>query len=269
MKIFYVIILLCIASCSDSGKVSNDKGESNNAKVEVPPEENLTLTIPDNRNVDHYKILFIGNSHVAGNNLPNIVQKLFENNLTTKLVTSQLAPGYGFLVERINDGTTYEKIKSEQWTHIVLQAQKVSSSQSRLYPTKGAETWVELVKAELSATPILFPEHPQKGRLFEGRYIHDIHLGIAEKNPACVAPVGLAWDLALALYPDLRLHQDDGNHANIKGSFLTAMVFYQTISGESAENLPYIENIDVNNIIQAQLAQVASQAIANNEPCSF
>tara|TARA_R110000737_G_scaffold174802_2_gene200129 strand:- start:1574 stop:2377 length:804 start_codon:yes stop_codon:yes gene_type:complete len=267
MKIFYVIILLCIVSCSDSSKVASETKENN--KDNNQSNENSTIAIPDNRSVDHYKILFIGNSHVAGNNLHKIVRQLFESNLTSKLVTSQRAPGSGFLDDRINDGITLEKIQSEQWTHIVLQAQKVSATQSRLYPTKAAESWIELVKKELSATPILFPEHRQKNRKFEGRYIHAIHLGIAEKTPACVAPVGLAWDLALTIYPDLILHQDDGNHANVTGSFLTALVFYQTISGESAENLPYIENIAVSSAIQEQLAQVASQAIAENEPCLF
>ncbi len=266
MKILYMVILLCLASCSDSSKGNSDTSQGNSAPP-PPPKGSPTIAIPDNRDVDHYKILFIGNSHVGG--LANIVQKMFENNLTTKLVTSQLAPGSAFLEERVSDGITYEKIKSEQWTHIILQAQKVSSSQSRLYPTKAAEFWVELVKAELSATPIMFPEHPQKGHIFEARYIHDIHLGIAEITPACVAPVGLAWDLAFKLYPNLILHQDDGNHANIKGRFLSALVFYQTISGESAENLSYIEDVGVDSITQEQLAQVASQAIANNEPCQF
>ncbi len=265
MKILYMVILLCLASCSDSSKGNSDASEGN--KIPPPPKDSPKVAIPDNRDVDHYKILFIGNSHVGG--LANIVQKMFENNLTTKLVTSQLAPGSAFLEERLNDGITYKKIKSEQWTHIILQAQKVSSSQSRLYPTSAAESWVELVKTELSATPIMFPEHPQKGRIFEARYIHDIHLGIAERSPACVAPVGLAWDLAFKLYPNLILHQDDGNHANIKGRFLSALVFYQTISGESAENLSYIEDVEVDSIAQEQLAQVASQAIANNEPCQF
>ncbi len=268
MKVFYMVILLCLASCSDSSNGNSDSGGAS-SKIPAPPQESPTLAIPDNRDVDHYKILFIGNSHVAGNSLANVVQELFENNLSTKLVTSQRAPGSAFLEERINDGITYETIKSEQWTHIILQAQKVSSSQSMLYPTKAAESWVELVKAELFATPIMFPEHPQKGNVIEAKYIHNIHLGIAGRTPACVAPIGLAWDLAFELYPSLLLHQDDGNHANIKGVFLTAMVLYQTISGESAENLSYIESIEVDSIMQEQLAHVASQAIANNEPCQF
>ena len=269
MKKLFIIIMLCVSSCGDSSVKKSDTSEVGKTEGDVSSGENATLAIPDNRDVDHYKVLFIGNSHVAGNNLPNIVQQLFESNLTTKLITSKLAPGYGFLDERINDNITHEALNSEQWTHVVLQAQKVSSSQSRLYSTVAAETWVELVKEELSATPVLFPEHPQKGRIHEGRYIQGIHLGIAARAPACVAPVGLAWDLALALYPDLILHQDDGNHANTVGAFLTALVFYQTISGDSAENLPYINNINVNEAIQQQLAQVASQAIASNEPCAF
>jgi hypothetical protein len=267
MKNIYLMYLLFLIGCGGSSG-----GGSNMPFPDpeiVPSQSGSRLPIPDNRDVEHYKILFVGNSHVASNSLPNIIQKLFENNFTNKLVTSQLVPGGSFLAERINDGITYEKIKSNSWTHIVLQAQKVSSSQSRLFPTEGAQTWIELVKSELLATPVLFPEHPQKGKLFEGRYIHDIHLGIAEKTPACVAPIGLAWDLALKLYPGLKFHQDDGNHAALRGSFLTALVLYQTISGEIAQNLSYIDDIDIDSNTQMQLAQVASQIIAENPPCEF
>ncbi len=71
------------------------------------------------------------------------------------------------------------------------------------------------------------------------------------------------------LYPHLNLHHADGNHAALQGSFLTALVIYQTISGESAENLPIIETIAIGDEIQKQLAQVASQVIKENTPCNF
>ena len=107
MKILYMVILLCLASCSDSSKGNSDTSQGNSAPP--PPKESPMIAIPDNRDVDHYKILFIGNSHVGGG-LANIVQKMFENNLTTKLVTSQLAPGSAFLEERISDGITLSLI---------------------------------------------------------------------------------------------------------------------------------------------------------------
>jgi len=269
VKLYFILVLLLIASCGGSGSKANNNISTLPNVDSVPSQVNSRLPIPNNTDVEHYKILFIGNSHVASNNLPLLVQQLIENNSSNKLVTSERAPGISFLDERINDGITYEMIKSNDWTHIVLQAQKVSSSQSVLYPTDTTQTWVELVKSEIAATPILFPEHPQRGNQAEGRYIQNIHLGIADKTPACIAPIGLAWDLALSLYPSLNLHQSDGNHAALEGSFLTALVLYQTITGQYAQDLPFIAEINIDSAIQIRLAQVASQAIAENKPCSY
>lgn len=269
MRAYGLLILLFIIGCGGGGS-KEEQTDSEKIAVEiVPPQSNSQLQIPNNTAAEHYQILFIGNSHVASNDLSNLVKQMITHNMSNKLVTSEKVAGISFLSDRIDDGITYEKIKSKQWTHIVLQGQKVSSSQSILYPTLDTQTWVELVKSELLATPILFPEHPQRGHLSEGRYIQNIHLEIAKKTPACVAPIGLAWDTAIALYPNLILHHSDGNHAALTGSFLTALVFYQIITGEYAQDLPFIAEINIDSTTQIQLAQVASQTIAENVPCSY
>ena len=68
--------------------------------------------------------------------------------------------------------------------------------------------------------------------------------------------------------PGLALHAPDGNHATLTGSFLTALVLFEIVSGHSADALPYIEDIRVDTATQALLGQMASQAIADHPPCS-
>jgi hypothetical protein len=58
-------------------------------------------------------------------------------------------------------------------------------------------------------------------------------------NSVFIAPVGLAWDRALALQLILILHADDGNHTALAGAFLTSLVFYEVITGMSVDLLPY------------------------------
>ena len=60
--------------------------------------------------------------------------------------------------------------------------------------------------------------------------MYDLHVSIANKQSTCVAPVGLVWDRVISLMPRLELHHADENHASNAGSFLTALVFYQTIA---------------------------------------
>jgi hypothetical protein len=53
------------------------------------------------------------------------------------------------------------------------------------------------------------------------------------------------------------------------GNLFTALVFYEVITGNSADLLPYIADIDVDEPTQQLLGQIASETIQANTPCFF
>jgi hypothetical protein len=61
---------------------------------------------------------------------------------------------------------------------------------------------------------------------------------VAHELDAILAPVGIAWENAKNLNPGLVLHHKDGRHANPIGAYLTACVFYSTLTGTSPGGLP-------------------------------
>ena len=69
--------------------------------------------------------------------------------------------------------------------------------------------------------------------------------------------------------PQLVLHTPDGNHAALTGQLLTAFVFYEVITGEAADLLPFIKDIDVNEATQQVLKQLASETIQAHQACLF
>jgi hypothetical protein len=215
-----------------------------------------------------YELLFIGNSHSRVNGLPELVATLIRTGLPGKTANAFAAPGFGFLSDRLGDGVTQQMLNSRAWTHVILQAQKYSTTGLYSYPTDAAETWIRLVKQQ-NALPILFPEWRRKWNTEEGVRIHNLHLGISSRESACVAPIGLAWEESIARYPDLDLHASDRNHSNLKGALLTAYVFYELFTGQLANDLPYIPEIDVSADIQQKLKDVASFVVAaNHETCT-
>lgn len=207
-----------------------------------------------------YQLLFIGNSHSSANGLPDLVAAMIEAGSPGSSAHSELAPGSGFLSDRLETAETQQSLESRDWTHVILQAQKYSTSGRFFYPTDAAEEWIRRVKA-INAHPILFPEWPRKGNTEEGPRIHDLHLGIASRESACVAPVGLAWEESIKWYPALDLHAADGNHSNVNGATLTAFVFYQLITGQSAAELPPIQGIGVSEFVQRQLRDIAANVV--------
>ena len=222
-----------------------------------------TLNPPGSPTSD-FQILFICNSHSAVNSLPDLVTTLIETGMPGKTASSGLADGIKFLDERLTDGITRDLLESRDWTHVVLQAQKYSSSGKFFYSTAAAEQWIRRVKAQ-KARAILFPEWPRRGNTEEGQRIHNLHLGISSRESACVAPIGLAWEESIARYPGLSLHATDGNHSNLRGALLTAYVLYHVTTGQSAAELPYIPAISVDADTQQDLREVASFVVISNQ----
>jgi hypothetical protein len=118
---------------------------------------------------------------------------------------------------------------------------------------------------EQHAVPIMFPEWPRRG-VDETLYIYDIHASIAQAEPACVAPIGQAWDLSLSRHPDLALHASDGNHSNPNGAFLAALVLHATITGASPLDAPTLAGFGVDAGTQALLRAVADDTVRDWPP---
>ncbi|MGX5173090.1 hypothetical protein ACUR5C_03575 [Aliikangiella sp. IMCC44653] len=234
-------------------------GSSNESESSPQPEENLVAA--------DFEILMLGNSHSAAYDLPNLIAKLIEQGLPTFTANAVRSPSISFLDERLNDGHTQALLESKDWTHVILQAQKYSTTGLNWYSTEAAEEWVRRVNAQ-QAKPIMFPEWARKGNTTEGIRIHEKHLYIASRESTCVAPIGLAWEEAGRLYPSLNLHADDGNHANLTGALLTAMVLYQVITMQPADELGPIEDIAVDTATQAILKLIARNSVDSFLHCS-
>lgn len=258
-----IVLLMSLSACNGSSYTAQI---SDNNQDEVDVEQPTSnLPIPDNRFSNEYKILFFGNSHVSGQ--PSLISTLIQVGNNNSAVTT-VNVGGGFLDDVPSKKRREDSLTAESWTHIILQGQKYSQSGTVNYPTLSAQAWIAKAKGE-SITPILFPEHPQIGRDEEASQVHQLHSSIATLQQSCVAPIGLAWNKVLMISPGLRLHSADGNHASLMGNLLTALVFYEVITGHSADLLPYIADIAVDESTQQLLGQIASETIQDNTPCSF
>ena len=104
----------------------------------------------------------------------------------------------------------------------------------------------ELIRG-IGARPVLFmnwqfnhaPDLPAIGYYPQIEEIAQVASRAGAQINAEVAPVGLAFDRALAEEPDLELYDPDRIHSNAQGTYLTTAVFYATIFDRSPEGLPY------------------------------
>lgn len=242
-------LLTFLTSCGSGSSNSSDPELAN------PSENTSALTI-----------LMIGNSHTAVNNVPAILSTILDQSPEATSNHTRRALKSLFLYQHIEDETTLATFNERHWDFVVLQAQRYSQSQVIQYPTDAAESFINMTRNQ-NGQAILFPEWARFG-VNETNYIHNLHQSIAQISPACVAPIGKAWEMSLALDPEIQLHANDGNHANFSGGYLTALVLYETITGNPADLLGYIElEPEIPSNVQAYLQTIATQAISENPPC--
>jgi hypothetical protein len=256
------ILLAGCGSGSDSGDVSVVETDG----PDGPARYTTSQPLLDNSSASAYKVLLMGNSHAAG--LNSVLPDLLALGQPGKPVEMRLSSSSGFLVDRVSDGSSEQDLEREPWTHVILQAQKYSTTGSLSYPTDAAEYWIRGSK-EQGATPIMFPEHPRRGNTWEGRTLWELHTGIAMRENTCVAPVGPVWDEVIFRAPSLVLHQPDGNHASQTGALLTALVFYPIITGQPVESLPELSAFGIDAETEQVMKESVSAMLYIHPPCNF
>lgn len=245
-RILAIAMLLLVAGCGGSG------GSGGQAIVATPPP-------PASGTAADITLLFMGNSHTSVNNVSGMVGAMVRAGKPGKSVAVTEAPGWMHLEERALDGASLALLQGQRWSAVVLQAQNYSLSGQFFYPTTGAEQLVRFTR-QAGALPLLFAEWPRLG-IAETQIIYGKYVSIAMKEPACVAPIPQAFDLARARFPEITLQDADGNHSAPAGAFLAALVLYATLTGASPADLPVLAEININFDVQEKLKGIAGEAV--------
>ena len=217
------------------------------------------------------RVLFIGNSYTFVNDLPNTFAKLAKSG-GHKVEVGMSAQGGWKLADHIGSSETLNLLNSTKWNFVVLQEQsQIPSVQQvrnqEMYP--AARELVQKIK-DIGARPIFFitwahrDGMPENGMINYESMQSQINYGymeIAQELNAPIAPVGLAWSIAVKEHPELNLWQEDGSHPTEQGTYLAACVFYAVIFYESPDGLTYHASLSGENARTIQT--IASKAVLN------
>ena len=209
------------------------------------------------------KVLFIGNSHTYLHYMPRMLVKMAQV-AGRQLYTDQITGEGASLQWHWNNTPTREKIRGRSWDYVVLQDRSGGPLQDiEAFQTYGRRLAEEIQRQE--AKIIFFMTWANKTRLETQKSIADAYRELAAEAGAVLAPVGLAWENALARDSTLDLHHIDGRHANPSGAYLTACVFYAVLFNVSPEGLP--ANLKIKGKIRLDL-DVKRAGFLQNMACA-
>lgn len=227
------------------------------------------------------RVLFLGNSYTAVNDLPGVFDSLSTHGGET-VVTSSVTPG-GFTFQQHVSNPASLAALAQPWDFVVLQEQSQKPSFS---PTQVAtevfpyaEQLDSIAAFSDSCTRTVFymtwgrkngdamncPSYPPVCT-FAGmqQRLRDSYLQMANDNNAMVAPAGVAWQRSILQDPTLNLFDPDESHPNMEGTYLTACVMYATVFQKDPALLTWDGSLAP--VTAAFLRGIASQVVLDSMP---
>jgi hypothetical protein len=233
-----IIVAAVVASCGSSS----------------PAAPSPTGTAPGNGPVDG-RVLFIGNSLTASNDLPAVVEALSRAGGGTPITTVSVVVGGFSLEDHWNQGRAQRRIAEGGWSIVVLQQGPSSLPESQANLRDWTARFDAVIRAN-GARTALYMVWPESNRREAFDAVSRSYARAAEDVGGMLFPVGEAWRAAWRRDADVPLYGPDGFHPSQTGTYLAALVIYQQMTGRSPVGLPGIGQMPAE---RALLLQEAAQ----------
>jgi hypothetical protein len=177
------------------------------------------------------KVLFVGNSFTARNDLPGLIAKLAAAR-GKSLEHHLISAGGASLRAHWNAGEARKTIEKGHYDRVVLQEQST-------LPVKNARRMHENVRLfdgairGAGARTALYMTWARQNAPESQQSITEAYASIARELGATVVPVGLVWQRFLGEHDQPVLHDKDQSHPTLAGSYLAACVFLAVLFQES------------------------------------
>jgi len=216
----------------------------------------MSKTRPDERAL---KVLFIGNSFTARNDLPGLVAALAAAD-GRKLVHRLISVGGASLRTHWNKGEAQSEIQRGNYDRVVLQEQSTVPIKNPARMRENVLLFDQCIR-DAGARTTLYMTWARRHAQQTQKAITSAYTSIAEEIGADVIPAGTAWKQFLGKHPRIVLHDRDDSHPTLAGSYLAACVAFAVLFDRSPVGLC----VNVDGLLSKD-AKVLQKAAALNTP---
>ncbi|MFL5243435.1 MAG: DUF4886 domain-containing protein [Gemmataceae bacterium] len=177
------------------------------------------------------RVLFIGNSFTARNDLPGLIARLAA--ARGKTLHHRLLSASGASLRRHwNAGQALQAIKDGRYDYVVLQEQSTLPIKNAKRMHENVRLFDEAIRAS-AAKLALYMTWARRNAPDSQQAITDAYTSIGRELDATIVPVGLAWQRFLSEHEQPVLHDRDMSHPTLAGSYLAACVFLAVLFQEN------------------------------------
>jgi hypothetical protein len=212
------------------------------------------------------RALFVGNSFTARNDVPALVARLAEPR-GKRFEHRLISAGGASLRMHWNRGEAQDAIRREPWDYVVLQEQSTLPVKNAKRMHENVRLFDEVIRGA-GAHTALYMTWARRHAPETQRAITEAYATIGADLGAVVVPVGLAWERLLARDDHPVLHDADGSHPTLAGSYLAACVFYSTLFDERPADgdVPGLTRAEAGLLRESAWATVAELTEGNRRP---
>lgn len=185
---------------------------------------------------DDLRVLFIGNSLTAFNDLPRLVEQLTERDRRRIRATVVTRNDFS-LEDHWNQGDAVRAITRGGWAFVVLQQGPSALPASRVQLRASTKKFDEVIK-KVGGRTALYMVWPSEARARDFDAVRESYAIAAADVGGVFIPAGEAWRAAWRRQPGTTLYATDRFHPTAKGSLLAAMVIAQVLTGRDVMPAP-------------------------------
>jgi hypothetical protein len=209
-----------------------------------------------------YRVLFIGNSLTYFNDLPGTVARLGGMADVTIHVESVALPNLAVIDHVTGMSNAVATIQGGHWDYVVLQQGPTTTQIGRDTLILAVRQLDPLIR-EAGGRPALLMVWPPSGNADAFDAVRQSYQQAADAVGGLFLPAGEAWRTVLAGSPDLPLYGLDGYHPAELGTYLTALIVYEGITGLDARLLPHRAVVAAHPLVIPDATTVLLQRVAH------
>jgi hypothetical protein len=179
------------------------------------------------------RILFVGNSFTSRNNLPGLLAGLAKERgvvVEHRLISA----GGASLRQHLNAGAALAAIADGGFDAVVLQEQSTLPAKNPARMHDSVRDFQAAIEEAGARTALYMTWARQNGAQ---QPITAAYASIAAEVGATLIPVGMVWERFLRAHDEPLLHDKDGSHPALAGSYLAACVFLVSLLNEDPVGL--------------------------------
>jgi hypothetical protein len=221
------------------------------------------------------KVLFIGNSYTASNNLVQMIANMAQST-GDSLVYDTHTPGGNRFLNHAANPTVFNKIRANNWDFISLQGQSQEVAFDSLtfyrdvYP--NVKILCDTIRSQNACSqPLLFTTWGRQNGdalncallpymcTYQGMdsALTANYTLLAQVNQTEMSPVGPVWRYIRNQFPNLNLYAPDGSHPSLAGSYAAACTFYTMIFKKDPTSINW--NSSLSNAVADSLKMAAKR----------